>query len=369
MNSSDKPYLILIVDDIETNLKLLGLVLQEHNYDVSIASSGKEALTILETEIPDLILLDIMMPEMDGFEVCRRIKSRNRTKEIPVIFLTAKTETEDIVRGFELGAVDYITKPFKSYELLARVSTHLQLKQASEDLKYSNLTKSRFFSIITNDIKDSLVGVKGLTNFLIQDMRTAVTEDSLKLAEIVYSDSSKLYSMLESIVEWSIIQTDKMELKPENVNIYQSVENVIMNFKGLSDIKNVKLVNLIDKDLTYIIDSKLINIVFSKLISNGIKYSYSGGEVKIYKTMNNENQSLEISVEDNGRGMDNEELEHLFKIEYSDTKKKGTANEPGSGLGLLICKDVLSKIDSKIWIESKKEKGTIVTFSLPLISE
>lgn len=125
---------ILVVDDNSQNLQLLGSVLQERGYDVAFAMNGKEALDYLTEELPDLILLDVMMPGMDGFEVCRDFKKVPDNKNVPVIFLTAKTETEDIVHGFECGAVDYISKPFQAAELLARVHTHVELKRAREEI-------------------------------------------------------------------------------------------------------------------------------------------------------------------------------------------------------------------------------------------
>ncbi len=127
--------MILIVDDNPKNLQVLGNVLTEKGYEVAAALSGESALDFVKNENPDLILLDIMMPEMDGFEVCRRLKMLERIREIPVIFLTAKTETEEVVKGFNLGAVDYITKPFKPTELLVRVRTHIDLKKAREEIK------------------------------------------------------------------------------------------------------------------------------------------------------------------------------------------------------------------------------------------
>ncbi|MFQ6044331.1 MAG: response regulator, partial [Candidatus Poribacteria bacterium] len=130
----EKP-LVFIVDDVAKNLQVLGTVLKEQSYRIAFATNGRQALENLKNIQPDLILLDVMMPEMDGYQVCQRLKEDDRTKEIPVIFLTAKTETEDIVKGFDLGAVDYVTKPFNSVELLARVRTHLELKRTREKLK------------------------------------------------------------------------------------------------------------------------------------------------------------------------------------------------------------------------------------------
>ncbi len=132
---TEKKQLILIVDDIPENLKVLGLVLKKSNYPFSIALNGKEALEKVNLLNPDLILLDINMPEMNGFEVCEKLKSSSKTSHIPIIFLTAKVGTEDIVKGFERGAAEYVTKPFKPRELLSRIKTHLSLKKAYDDIK------------------------------------------------------------------------------------------------------------------------------------------------------------------------------------------------------------------------------------------
>lgn len=136
LESGKKP-LVLIVDDVPKNLQLLGNILKKENYEISLAVSGPQALSIAESVLPDLILMDIMMPEMSGIEVCKELKRSPKTREIPVIFLTAKADTEDIVIGFELGAVDYVTKPFKGAELLARIKTHLQLRQYQQELRVS----------------------------------------------------------------------------------------------------------------------------------------------------------------------------------------------------------------------------------------
>jgi DNA-binding response OmpR family regulator len=132
---SDKKDLVLVVDDNPQNLQVLGPMLENKGYDVAFATSGEQALEFIDSEIPDLVLLDIMMPDMDGYQVCKRLKKEKTTASIPVIFLTAKSDTDDIVQGFEAGGVDYVTKPFNSAELLARVKTHLELKNAREEIK------------------------------------------------------------------------------------------------------------------------------------------------------------------------------------------------------------------------------------------
>lgn len=146
---------VLIVEDNPKNVQVLGTILMEGGYQVAVAGSGPAALELVPKTKPDLILLDIMMPEMDGFEVCRRLKADPATHEIPVIFLTAKTETDDIVKGFDLGAADFITKPFRAKELLARVNTHISLLRLQQDLKRQN-----------QELAEALANVKTLTGLL-----------------------------------------------------------------------------------------------------------------------------------------------------------------------------------------------------------
>lgn len=363
LKSPGKPFLILIVDDVETNLQLLGNILQEQSYDVSFASSGSDALSILETELPDLILLDVMMPEMDGFEVCKRIKSNYRTREIPIIFLTAKAETEEILKGFELGAVDYVTKPFNSSELLARVNTHLQLKRAKEELMELNLTKSKFFAIITNDIKDVLVGVKGFSEFIIEDLKANRTEDSIKLANILNADARKLYDFLENLLEWANIQTGRIENNPDNYLLNPIIERNISYFAESIEKKEIMVVNNVNLETIIYADKVLLNAIINKLLSNALKYSQKKGEIVI--DAETKDGFVEVTVRDNGVGMEQKVVEKLFRLDSPYPKTIGTANEGGTGLGLLICKDLCDKINGEIWIESRKSVGSIAHFTVP----
>src|SRR4030043_1705809 len=164
-----KKPMILIVDDVPKNLQLLGTLLREIDCDITVAMNGQQALETVPKVSPDLILLDVVMPEMNGFEVCKKLKSLPKTKDIPVIFLTAKTETKDIVKGFELGAVDYITKPFIGSGLIARVNTHLSLRHTQEELRQANATKDKFFSLIAHDLRTPFAILIGFSEYLVGD--------------------------------------------------------------------------------------------------------------------------------------------------------------------------------------------------------
>lgn len=160
---------ILIVDDMATNLQVLGTILKENGYHTNIARNGSEAIMRAEKVCPDLILLDVMMPEMDGFEACRRLKDIEKTKHIPIIFLTAKTESESVIKGFDLGAADYVLKPFNSSELLARVQTHLDLKKSRDIIDQKNkdlLDKNDALTKLNNELQKALEEIKTLRGIL-----------------------------------------------------------------------------------------------------------------------------------------------------------------------------------------------------------
>jgi signal transduction histidine kinase len=303
-----------------------------------------------------------MMPEMDGFEVCERVKSNQDTKDIPVIFLTAKAETEEILKGFELGAVDYVTKPFNSSELLARVHTHLSLKRAKEELWELNLTKSKFFAVITNDIKDSLVGVKGFSQFLLEDLKTNNTEDSIKLAQTLHNDSRKLYTFLENLMEWANIQTGKIEYNPDNYLLSPIIERNLSYFDDTIEEKELDVENNISLETIVFADKVMLNVIINKLVSNAVKYSKNKGKVLIDSIEDDE--TVQISVTDKGVGIEQEKVERVFDLDNPYPKTVGTANEGGTGLGLLICNELVKRLGGKIWIESKKNQGTKVTFTV-----
>ena len=186
MESKKKP-LILIVDDTTKNIQVLGNMLYSKGYNISVATSGKEALESVKAKTPDLILLDIQMPEMDGFEVCKNLKSNPSTKEIPVIFLTAVTDPEKIVHGFELGAVDYITKPLNPAELFMRVATHIEIKESRTKLEELNATKDKFFKIIAHDLRNPFAGIMGLSEIMENELK-----DNGKLNESTFLQYSQL---------------------------------------------------------------------------------------------------------------------------------------------------------------------------------
>jgi two-component system sensor histidine kinase/response regulator len=359
----EKESRILIVDDNPQNIQVLGNILKECNYKISIAMNGIEALKFVSRNIPDLILLDVMMPEMDGYETCENIKSNELTNNIPVIFLTAKIETEDIVKGFEVGGVDYVTKPFRKEELLARVRTHLKLKKTENELMDLLSMKDRLFSIIGHDLRGPL----GTLMMLMESL--AAPDSNYNEAEIkkymsMLKDSSKTaFDLLENLLNWARSQQKLVQYEPTVNNIKEIVDEDIKILKITAETKSISIKNNVDGALAAFFDKNCILTVLRNLISNALKFTQDGGSIKV--SAKKSEDYIEISVTDSGVGMSRESVKKLFRKNLIQSTR-GTSGEKGTGLGLLLCKDFVEGNNGKIWVESEEGRGTTILFTLPL---
>lgn len=380
LTKQEQAPLILIVDDIPKNLQVLSSILNTEGYQIAFASGGNQALSVVENTLPDLILLDIMMPDMDGFEVCERLKSNPATASIPVIFLSGKVETEDIVKGFRLGAVDYVTKPFNAIELLSRVKNHLDLKfskdaiinynkqltEYQQELEQVIASKDKFFSIIAHDLRGPFSGFIGLSELLVDEYKNLAPEDISSIAESMHKAAKKLFEFLENLLEWSRSQMGKIEFRPSKLDLFDAIDRAFAVLSFTADNKQISLINNIEKNVFVDADNNMLNTILRNLISNGIKFTKPGGFVKIY-TETNSNDYITIKVEDNGIGMTDEAKEKVFRID-SKYSTPGTNSESGTGLGLVLCRELVEKHNGKISVESEKSQGTIFSFTLPLIN-
>lgn len=215
---------ILIIDDYPQNLKVLGTTLSNNNYDVIVVVDGNSGIRMAREQKPDLILLDVQMPEKNGFEVCKELKQMEETSQIPVIFLTSKIETEDIVKGFESGGVDYITKPFNPTELLARVKTHIEIKNnrqlleaQKKELKELNATKNKFLAIIAHDLKSPIGTLLGFAEIFKTDVENLSKDETVKYAEIIYESANRTSKTLQNLLFWALSQQDRLKFDPQNI--------------------------------------------------------------------------------------------------------------------------------------------------------
>lgn len=361
-NDSHKPYNILIVDDVPDNIKVAANILQRKNYELSFATSGNDALDKVNSNKFELILLDVMMPEMDGFQVCEKIKSTPATKDIPIIFLTAKTDTESIVKGLKLGAVDYVTKPFNSTELLARVRTHLELQRSKEELQELNATKDKFFSIIAHDLRGPFTALLGLTELLIIKIDRYSKDDIKRIVGELQSSAKTVHTLLENLLTWSRLQRNIIEHFPENIPLDDIARHNILLFQSGAHQKQITLRNLVQKDMTVYADYHMTDTIIRNLISNALKFTDAGGTIEL--SVKDNEQSMEIAVSDTGVGMNKEDISKLFRIDVRHSNV-GTAGEKGTGLGLILCKELVEKNGGTIRVESEMGKGSTFRFTLP----
>ncbi len=372
MNDQQDSFKILTVDDNPTNIKVICGILQEAGYQFGVATNGREALEVLmEEKDYDLVLMDINMPEVDGFQALELIHEGELVEQLPVIMLTASNNVEYVVKGFELGAVDYITKPFHSKELLSRVNTQLQLKRKNDQLKsyacqleHINATKDKFFSIISHDLRNPIGSLQIISRMLKTSIEKKKTEQTLELMESLDSTINLGYKLLENLLQWARSQTGRLKITPMELNLSAIADEVIELTRLQTTGKNITFDNRISEEQLVFADQDLLKTILRNLITNASKYCNTHTGIVIINSWQH-NGFVHIQVTDNGIGMDEDTRSRLFIIEGNITSRPGTLGEEGTGLGLILCREFVEKMGGSISVESEPGKGSTFTFSLP----
>ncbi len=361
---------ILIVDDISANLQILGDILESDGYKVRPVLNGELALEVAEAEKPDLILLDIMMPGMDGFEVCRRLKESEKLNDVPIIFISALNDSKDIVKALTYGGVDYITKPFRAEEVKARAATHIKLYLQQNELREQgialtnlNATKDKFFSIIAHDLRAPFNGFLGLTQIMAEQLNSLPINQVQSIAASMRISATNLFNLLNNLLEWAQMQQGAILYKPIPIAVLPFVTEALKPALNTANRKGVSIGFSIPEYLTVFADYNMLASTIGNIVSNAVKFTPSEGTVSI-SAKPIEADMVEFAVKDTGIGMDNETLADMFKIDVS-ISRKGTDGEPSTGLGLLLCKDFIEKHGGRIWAESEEGKGSTFRFTLP----
>lgn len=359
---------ILIVDDNPSNLAMLFNYLTRRGYKVLVADSGKTALTMANEVEPDLILLDVIMPEMDGYTVCSEIKNNDKIKDVPVIFLSAVSSSEDKIKAFKSGGVDYITKPFNYEELAARVSAQLTIKhqkakleQFNQDLAIVNARKDRLFSIISHDIRSPLSTILGYSEIILEDLDELSKDEIREYSYYINNVAKEINGLMSNLLDWSRIQLDRIDFAPEEIALDKVVNKVIGLFKQSAELKQISLNSSINGASQVYADSNMLNTILRNLVSNAIKFTDTDGTVSISATI--KGHKTLITVRDNGIGITSHELKNLFRVE-NHKPKVGTNNEKGTGLGLLLCKEFVEQHGGALKVESSPGEGSSFTFDL-----
>lgn len=354
---------VLIVDDVTKNLQVVGTMLRTAGYAIIVATSGAEALEGLRVQLPDLILLDLMMPVMDGLEVCRRLKADSATAQIPVIFLTASNEMEHLVAGFQAGAVDYVTKPFNAPELLARVRTHLELKHARQRLREMNDEKNEFMGIAAHDLRSPLTALKGYLEMIADDPEMD-RQEIQTLAERMITATRRMVEMVEQLLNANAIERGEIKVRLQPCDLSEILKGVVESFRTRAQAKQ-QTIHLREEPGTgrAMADFNLLVQVLENLVSNAVKYSPPGKSINV--RLKRGAEGLCCEVQDEGPGLSAEDQKRLFS-KFARLSARPTAGEPSVGLGLSIVKRVVEEMHGRVWCESELGKGSTFAVCLPL---
>lgn len=367
---------VLIVDDTPDNLLFLSTVLTKHGYKTYTAQSGARALAAVNEFPIDLILLDVSMPEMNGFDVCKILKATERLREIPVIFISALAETDNKLRGFEVGGVDYVTKPFHFQEILARVHAHVTLfRQRREldelrqkEIRYFrdlNLTKDQFVSTVSHDLKNPISIIRGYVDLLEQHAEVQGPLAALAIARI-RSGADNMLALVTDLLDLARIEAG-MSLHRVPVLMNGFLKSCIDAFELQAQNKQITLSYVpTGADVLLSIDKLRLSQVINNLISNAIKFTPAQGRIKVLATL--EAARLVIRVEDSGIGIPADDVRRLFdkfyRVDHNDHQ-----DAEGTGLGLSIAKAIVEQHCGDIKVESVPGQGSTFSIYLPLEAE
>lgn len=371
MKNVSKLFKILVVDDNPRNIQVIGSILREAGYEVGFAFNGKQALDLLkESPDYDLVLMDIKMPVMDGFETVKLMSGDERLSEIPVIFLSASHDTDNIIEAFDIGGVDYVTKPFNTKELLARVNTHIQLKHRTLQVKnYAielekvNATKDKFFSIIAHDLRNPFEGIQLICRTLLPRISTYSREEIKSQIEMISSATESGNKLLENLLIWSRSQTGSITFKPVELQLDPLIRRCADALITQAHSKNITVDYKSPGEIRVSTDESMFCHILRNLLTNSIKFTEGPGLVTIGAEQINGN--VEISVTDTGIGISDHDKERMFRIDGNISSRTGTRNEVGSGLGLILCREFVEKMGGNIRVDSEIGKGSRFTFTLP----
>jgi two-component system, sensor histidine kinase and response regulator len=372
---------ILIVDDEERNIKLLKAILALESYKLKSAANGEEAFQQIAESRPDLILLDVMMPGIDGFEVCRRIRQDDKTKIIPVVMVTALQEKEHRIRAIAAGADDFISKPVDQTELILRVKSLLRIKAYHDDLlkSYSELaqmnlqlkelekTKEGLTHMIIHDLNSPLMAISGNIQLVLLE-RKELSEKHARFMQTCLNYCHDLNQLIQGLLDVHRMEEAKLQPVKEKTGIEPMVKDVLDQFASRAALKGIALTFELLRPIPPVpLDGKLIERVVANLLSNALRHTPSGGKVTGTVDHLPEKGAILFGVSDTGPGLDPQYHERIFNKFEQVALNKGGSKIGSAGLGLAFCKMAVEAHGGRIWVESEGQgKGCTFLFEIPV---
>jgi signal transduction histidine kinase len=356
---------VMVVDDQEVNVRLAGTLLAQAGTEIVPALSGEQALARAAVRPPDLVLLDMRMPEMDGLEVLRRWRANPETVGVPVIILTASTERADLVRAFDHGAVDFLTKPFVAEELLARVRSHLELKLTRDHLHRIAREREELAAIVAHDLKTPLSSI--LFGARMADRPGLDPERARKLAQGIVASTESALSFIARYLEKRADGELLRALTLTPIRLTDAVTRVLAAFEFAVQSKEQRVTPRVVDDVVVMADTHALDSVIGNLVSNAVKYSPIGAEIELLITRGAPGMGR-VCVLDAGPGIDDEQRRRLFQ-RFVRLGNQPTARESSSGFGLALAKQDVAQMRGELWHEPREGGGSVFILELPLEPE
>ena len=368
INRSD--YKILIVDDVVSNVLLLKILLTNEQFQVCTANNGTTCIEVAKTEHPDLILLDVMMPDINGFDTAVVLKKDATTRDIPIIFLTALNTPQDLVRGFQVGANDFLTKPFNKEELVMRVMQQISLVAAKRIIEKQNSelratlnNRDKMYSVIAHDLRSPMASIRMVLNLVVASASPeTVGEELYTLLDQANRESEEVHDLLDNLLKWTKSQTGRLTVVKQELNLNDIIPGVVEIFDVIAQTKRIKLdYQPLDGDVKVIADNDMLKTIVRNFLSNAIKFSPEDSTIEII--LKEEGDFAKVSVRDHGVGIAADRLGSIF---HKGETTYGTDGEEGSGLGLQLCQDFARKNDGDCTVESIEGQGSTFSVLIPL---
>jgi signal transduction histidine kinase len=360
---------VMIVDDTAANIELLSESLGD-DYELIFATSGADALELIRADKPDLLLLDVMMPGMDGYQLCTLLKGDSATRDIPIIFVTAMCQEEDEIKGLELGAIDYVTKPISPHIVRARVRNHLELKRYRDLLETlstaADRAKKEFLRSISHELRTPLTPILGMTDLVLT---TEEDDDKRKYLSLVQKAAMKLLGIIEDLIETSRFEGDAVHLENTSFLLRPFLESVVEEHVQEAGCKGLELGLSLAPGLPEAVsaDQGLLRKMLSIVLGNALKFT-SRGEVGLAVRLSEEAPAamLRFSVSDTGIGIAQQDLGRIFN-DFTQSDGTVTRAYPGLGLGLTLARRIAELMGGSIWAEARPGGGSVFRFEIPLL--